>query len=394
MPRTPGDPAVFYVEKPLPVSKKQRTSVRSDESDHHQAVQRGKKTPTYRSAASGLGQKRGGGDCTSESRVPSVVDQAPEKDYREGSPQASPSPPGTDGPAKNIKDQGNRGRQGPGTYEEGSGTEAAQQSAPEVEGGTEGSGAGAGGKRNKAPLSEERKAQLEAARQRAVQVRKENAAVRKQERQLKQRADEEKRQEARRKQLEQEKAEQRKTLYRDSDVVPAPLPKKQPAKYVSPDYDGPRPAPVDVKDSEEEAFPPKVVELPEKFKKYGPVDSPVRAPPPEKPVTPPLDMLASGVPEATERKEVNKGGRFVPDPEDSDEAEERYLRKKRRELEKKRMLREEMEIDKAMMPPPVSRPHVPPVPAPGPKSAPDPIYKEHMERVKRAMLMDAIFGGK
>lgn len=83
-------------------------------------------------------------------------------------------------------------------------------------------------------------------------------------------------------------------------------------------------------------------------------------------------------------------------PPSVQDKEEQELAALRRNLEKKRMLREEMQLDKElkqntmqqqMAAPPISKPGVH-----KPQGPMDELYKNHLAQMKRSMLMDAIFG--
>lgn len=381
------EPSVFYVERPAPKkSKGPKKQALNYEPGYDERAHTREETPKIQHPAGGVGQERRGADHPPEKRAPSAAHKGDAQAHRAEASQKAPETAGFDDVKKEPEDEGARGGQAARVYEAPAAEEAAQQGAAQDEAGKEGGGAAAGRKGAKAPLSDERKAQLEAARIRANEVRKEKCELR---RYLKDRAVQEERAsiDALKREREQASAAKEKKAqaawYHDPEKIPEPLPKKQGPKHLTPQPEPP--AGFAHKTLEDTALLPPVVKVPESLKKYISVQEqkPADEPTPKQP----------DVPKPPAPKLEDEG---------SDE-EEKAIRKKRRQLEKKRLEREEAEMDAAMQQhvrkpaapaPMASMP--PPARGGGPTQndeANDLLYKAHMNRVRRAMLMESIFGG-
>lgn len=157
-----------------------------------------------------------------------------------------------------------------------------------------------------------------------------------------------------------------------TEVIPDPLPQKPPPKYLSGDTSEIPEELKNVKTTKDIAFPANDPEqLPPLKRQKKTEESPV-----------PVQEAKQDVPV------------HVPDDE------EKFLMMKRRELEKKRLLKEEMELDRALM-----RPASEQMQEPRPRKFQedkkpekswryDPLYMQQLNDVKKKMLMDAIFGPK
>ena len=157
-----------------------------------------------------------------------------------------------------------------------------------------------------------------------------------------------------------------------TEVIPDPLPRKPPPKYLSGDNSEIPEEVKNVKTTRDLAFPSNDPQQLPPLKRHKKADvSPTYA--------------------EEEKQDVPM---HVPDDE------ERFLVMKRRELEKKRLLKEEMELDRALMKP-ASEQMLEPHPRkfqedkkPEKSWRYDPLYMQQLNDVKKKMLMDAIFGPK
>lgn len=382
--KRPQEPAVFYVERPAP-PKKNKKSLNYEPSDDKR-THTGEKAPKKQHTAARVGPLGGSKDHSPEKRAPPAKDQAdPEAARRE----ASSPPPETSSfhdTKKEPQNEGSSGGKAAGTHAAPAHEEAPEQGPAEDETGQAGSGKTEGRKRPKAPLSDERKAQLEAARVRATEVRKERAEIRRKERQLKEDSFLQTKRDIEATERSRDRKQQS-AWYSLPEKIPDPLPKKQPARYVSPEYQGELPK-MEYKTTEDTAAFPPVVELPGSLKRYA--DSAK----PEGPAVPsaPVPVPPKPSPEKHHKRALDSGY-------DSEE-EEKSIRKKRRQLERKRLEREEAEMDSTLQERsarPMVQEHprqvVPPSGYMADNEKDDVLYKNQLNKVKRAMLMESIFGG-
>ena len=383
---------VFYIEKPL--KKGPGRPPKKYEPDDDKPTRSRKTTPKDTAATAGVGQKRRSPDHPSEQGAPPPQDKTDTTAGRTETPQTHAPPSDKHDPAQESQVNGDSQGKAPEPHQQGSDKEAGQQG-----GASDGQGQTGGkeheeGEGRQAPVLDERAQKLEAARQRATEVRKEKAAARRAAKDAERQAQEHTVRENKQKQEKLAKVfppapSSGKEIPPpvapvDNGIIPAPLPQKPPPKYLS---GGEQPPHLDVKTVKDTAFPV-----------------------PETETLPPLKRSKRSEDKKTEPEtgEAAPTARAMDVDEDDDDGLERYLKKKRRELEKKRLLREEMELDRAFEQQMNNKavltgPAAPPAPAPAPRPRPrhdppafqeDPYYRQQMAQLKRAMLMESIFGSR
>lgn len=260
---------VFYVEKPSKALKKYGAS-----NDKHSVS--GQKATKNKSATGGVGRESGGVHDTPEPRT------SPAEHKGTGE-----TPTGEDGKRSIQTEKVGKGEayQSDGGTGEGKnemGYEQGSQEAGEQghTGNEEGVRKGSGGKENKgvkAPLSEERKAQLEAARARANEVRKERGEIRKKEKHMKDQVYEDKKRQLVQMQKQWE-LEQMNRKQMNTEFIPDTLPQKEEPRYVGKGYKGAIPKVEDGErgpavvhtppSSDEDARPKKKVSKTKRHRKY------------------------------------------------------------------------------------------------------------------------------
>lgn len=388
---------VFYVEKPL---KKTSKASKKYEPDNVKPA-RAKQTATKNTSATPrVGQKRGGSNDSPKQGTPTPADQTDTTAQRKEATQAHATPSTRGDGKEEPQNHGDRQGETAKADQQGRDQETSEPSRAQNDQGQAGGKDHEEGEGRQAPVLDERAQKLEAARQRAVEVRKSKAAARRAAKEAEREA-----QERGVKQAQEKKERLGKvfpmdkiptgpvpppppTTQVDPGLIPDPLPKKPPPKFLSGDTTDVPPVQREFKTPKETAFPVADVDTLPLLKRRK-VDPEINSPIPDEQPAPPQPVNA------------------IMDVDDEDE---KYLKKKRRELEKKRLLREEMELDMAL-----NRSLMVPAPrqlhedrGPPRKSAwdreheervkksmtDDPFLKQQMENLKKKMLMEAIFGSK
>lgn len=225
-----------------------------------------------------------------------------------------------------------------------------------------------GGEVQRAPISEQKKAQLEAARKRANEVRKEKMEERQKQKAMKD--------ELYRKHMEEERIqrEQREMAIKfpSKEKIPDVLPQKPPPKYVSDPENAP---PID------------------KYTSPGDLDDVIKelprikmtAPKQDKPVPPPpvalRDDMEEGEPKPIKKKRV-KLPTYISDSSDEDD-EDDYLDT----IMKNRRVAKLLRKDKRMR-----RPSMPKRDGIDTDMLQDAAYLQNLSKARRDMLMQAVFG--
>lgn len=387
-----GQP-VFFVEKPL-----KKRGPKKNESYHDKSAHTKPPASKNKSATVGMGQKRGSSHNPPEQRASAPEDKRDTTAQRTEVAQAHAASEPRDEHQEERQDH----RVGQGetsqAHEPRCDQEAHEQGRTQ-----DGQGQARGkddeeGERRQTPVLDERAQKLEAARKRAVEVRKEKAAARRAAKDSERAAQEHRVKESKIKEEKLEKVFPRGAPVSSkpvpppekpefSEVIPQPLPQRPPPRYLSAQAEDLPETVKGTKTTRDIAYPKTVDEQLPPLKRSK-MNSPAREP----------------APVQGERVEPEQ----KPMEEDDDE---KYIAKKRRELEKKRLLREEMELDRAFAEREeaeqkrrsnAARP-VPAQDAPAPRAGlqqrhlgfgEDPFYRHQMNTLRRNMLMEAIFGSK
>lgn len=360
-------PAVFYVEQPVQNKKR-----KVDGDGHDKQSDRRKKTNTAKKSDTTGSTRQNSGDTYNppQKRKPaSEAEEDPSAKSSKGGEKAAKTVDVPKGEAQPEADKPTHEVPAPEDVHQGEAKDQTVQG-PSQDETRSGEGEGPkGGEVQRAPISEQKKAQLQAARKRANEVRKEKMEERQKQKAMKD--------ELYKKHVEEEqiKREQREMAIKfpGKDKIPDVLPQKPPPKYVS----DPESAPPIEKYMSPDDMDDVIKELP-RIK--------VTAPKQDRPIPPPpvalRDDLQEEEPEPAKKKRVKLPNFVSYDSSDEDD-EDDYLDTIMRNRRVAKLLRKDKRL---------RRPSVLKRDGVDTDMLQDAAYLQNLSKARRDMLMQAVFG--